>query len=300
MRRLDRLALALAVIAPVVPTTTMVLRRLPVLAVVVGALGCRDAAPSAPSTALAPAADAGGAVVLSAFFGLDNALPRLVELICPGGGGRDGMPVTFSRRVVGSPSPDAFRITTRSGAAHRPACATLAPATGERERHTVLLGGDLGDEPGDPPVRVEIVASLALEGGLDARGLAADVTPLAAGPSVVLALRYAPAALQGTACPSPATRQIVQITWNGGVTAPDGSPVGDAQRRRIHVEVSRDGGAVEVTPTALADLGDNDNYLHLCLDTDAPPAAVRVEAGAFVDPRGDLNAETRAAVVEGG
>jgi len=234
--------------------------------------------------------------ILSAFFGLDDALPAAVDFICPGGAGRDGMPVVFSRRVSGTPAASAFRVTTRSGATHTPVCATLAPAVGATERHTVLLGGDFGGEPADPPVRIEIVESMPLEGGGDARGLTADVTPLSAGPALVLAMRYLPTELK-TACPA-STRQLVQVTWNGGVSVLGGADVGDAQRLRMHVVVARDGGTAEITPEALADLGDNDNYMHLCLSTDESPLAVRVEASTFVDPRGDLNAETRLDLTE--
>jgi hypothetical protein len=44
-----------------------------------------------------------------------------------------------------------------------------------------------------------------------------------------------------------------------------------------------------VTPVALADLGDRDNYTQLCLDTEIPATSVSVEAGVAVDPRGDPN-----------
>ena len=49
---------------------------------------------------------------------------------------------------------------------------------------------------------------------------------------------------------------------------------------------------VEVSPIALADLGDNDNYTHLCLDTQTPADRVTVEPGVAIDPRGDLNPRT--------
>ncbi len=233
--------------------------------------------------------------ILSAFFGLDNALPATIAAICPAGPGKDGMPVVFSQRLLTvTPPIGAFRITTRSGAQRTPLCATLAPAIAPTERHTVLLVGDFGDEPTDPPVRVDIVASLPVEGGADAQGLGVDVVPLAAGPSLVLAMRHRPDQLPTSACPSPATRQILQITWNGGVSAPDGAAVGDRERARMHVTTA----SGEVVPDALGDLGDNDNYLHLCLASDQAPTAVRIEAGTFVDPRGDLNGETRVAVIE--
>ena len=47
-----------------------------------------------------------------------------------------------------------------------------------------------------------------------------------------------------------------------------------------------------VTPFALGDIDDNDNYVHICLDTAAPPTQVWAAAGVLVDPRGDLNPET--------
>ena len=50
-------------------------------------------------------------------------------------------------------------------------------------------------------------------------------------------------------------------------------------------------GAV-VTPIALADLDDNDNYTHLCLEEATPARSVTVKAGVAVDSRGDANPET--------
>jgi hypothetical protein len=240
--------------------------------------------------------------ILDVFFGLDHALPAMVLLICPEAAGLDGIPVTFSARVTPiKPDPAAFRITTKSGAVHTPLCATLRPAIDPSERHTVLLMGELGRDPGDPPVRLDIVGSVPLADGSDALGLSrTHVTPLAAGPSLLLALRYAPGDLAGTACPAPLTRQIVQVTWSGGVTRPGGGDPRDAERERMHVSVvSGDGGVRDVVPFALADLGDRDNYIQLCLDDDASPVAVRVEAGTLVDPRGDLNDATSVAVQSG-
>jgi hypothetical protein len=251
-------------------------------------------------TSAGPSPDAGGASaqILDAFFGLDDALPMKTTLICPGGAGEDGMPVTFSQRVaVTNPAASSFLVTTRSGATHAPRCATLNPATDASERHTVLLIGKLGDDPGDPPVRVDIVGSVPLDGGGDAKGLTGKVTALAAGPSLLLALRYTPAELPKTSCPSGTTKQIVQVTWSGGVTAPGGGDLTDTQRQRMHVTVANpDGTTRELTPFALADLGDNDNYVQLCLDDGAKPLSVRVEPGTCADPRGDVNAATTIAV----
>ncbi len=272
------------------------------LAVWLAACGGEERVPQAIPTSASPAtptptSTAAPARVLSAFFGLDNALPAVVEALCPGAVGEDGMPVTFSRRVaVTTPDASAFRITTQSGATHAPRCATLLPAVDPSERHTVLLMGELGDDPGDPPLTLDIVAHVPLDGGGDAQGLSSPVTPLAAGPSLALAIRYAPADLPESSCPSDQTQQIVQIMWNGGITAVGGGELGDAERLRMHVTLADDDGTREATPFALADLGDRDNYVQLCLDDDAPPVSVRVEADTCVDPRGDPNDETTVAV----
>lgn len=250
--------------------------------------GCRTTA-EAPLDA-ARGDDAGSAVrILEAFFGLDNALPATVNLLCPGAGGMDGMPLILSRRVgVDRPEATAFRVTTRSGRARTPRCATLLPALGASERHTVLLMGDFGDDPADPPARVEVVGSLPLLRGGDARGVSIEgVTPLSQGPAPRIAYRYAPAELGASACPT-GTRQIVQLTWSGGVRATTGGELGDDARAGMRVTLAT--GAV-VTPFALADLGDNDNYTQLCLEAESPAEGVALEAGIAIDPRGDANAE---------
>lgn len=48
----------------------------------------------------------------------------------------------------------------------------------------------------------------------------------------------------------------------------------------------------EITPVALGEFDDQDNYVHLCLDTDSSAYTVRARAGVLVDPRGDLNPAT--------
>lgn len=267
-----------------------------------GCTSCSGAIAVPDASASPDAAPATTARILDVFFGLDHALPAKAMLLCPKAVGLDGIPVTFSARVTPiNPAPSAFRITTKSGALHTPLCTTLRPAALPSKRHTVLMMGELGSDPGDPPVRLDIVGSVPLADGSDAQGLSStQVTSLSAGPSLLLALRYLPGDLAGTTCPAPTTKQIVQVTWSGGVTRRGGGDPGDAERQRIHVSLaSEDGGVSEVVPFALADLGDNDNYLHLCLDVDAPPLSVRAEAGILVDPRGDLNDDTSVVVQPG-
>ena len=52
----------------------------------------------------------------------------------------------------------------------------------------------------------------------------------------------------------------------------------------------------EVTPSALGDIDDNDNYVHLCLGTSAIASKVSAQASVLVDPRGDLNPSTSVTV----
>ncbi len=249
---------------------------------------------STADTAIAPAK------ILSAFFGLDDKLPPAANFLCPGAAGRDGMPIVLDRRLAWTGTAQvpitSFRVTKADGTSASLLCATLAPATESSERHTILLIGDLGSHPSNPPARVEIVGPLPLEDGGDALGASTtSVVALTAGPGVVMAQRFDPTTLpSGGAddCPSTARVGIVRIAWNGGVSAPGGGAVGDAQRLAITV-VLRNAAGIERTesPAALADANDNDNYLELCLATTDRAVRVRVAAGAFLDPNGDPNTE---------
>jgi hypothetical protein len=277
------------------------------------ACGNSDGGPAAAGGGAGAGAGAGGqpgggaagdggatpASILDVFFGLDHALPATINKVCPGGGGLDGIPVTFSRRVVGpTVAGDAFRVTTMSGAVLTPKCATLTPATDNLERFTVLLVGDLGTEA-DPPVRLEVVGSVPLDGGLDARGLSSThVTPLLAGPELLLAFPHAPGDLAGAAgaqCPS-GTAQIVLVAWMGGVSDASGQALGSTALPSIHVTFAGASGSFQKSPIALGGVGDNDNFVQLCLDETASPVSVQVEAGVAHDPRGDPNPSTTVAV----
>jgi hypothetical protein len=233
--------------------------------------------------------------LLSAFFGLDNGLVGRTRRICREAPGSDGMPVILSHRIAASATgrlgrmdPTVFEVELSSGERLAPACAALAPALDASERHTVLLIGEFGSEE-DPPVEVAVVGSIPLDGGADARGLSATVTPLEAGPELILAFRYGPDDLE-TDCPR-TTQQVVVVAWAGGVTLAEGRSEED-HRTMYQVETE----AGPVTPDALADLGDNDNYEHLCLSEAANPVRVRAEPGVLLDPRGDPNVETTVGV----
>ncbi len=238
-----------------------------------------------------------GARILSAYYGLDE-LPGVVIRLCrtPRAIGDDGMPVTFSVRLdADTVTPDAFVVETASGESVTPVCATLRPADEPLELRTVLLAGTFGT-PEAQPRAVRVVGALRDTDGNTLMGLHTNtITPLEAGPGMVLAERFAPTTpgLAGE-CP-PATEQVVQLTWQGGVTGPDGADLGDAQRTAVSVTLE-DGRTV--TPIALAD-DDPDNFVHACLDVATPAMSVAVRAGHFHDPGDDANPATQIEVVAG-
>jgi hypothetical protein len=228
--------------------------------------------------------------LVSAFYGLD-ALPKMAAQLYPDAPGKDGLPVTFSRRVMGGPDidPKAFTVKTRSGALRKPIYATTRPADAVGKNHTVLLIGDLGSDPADPPISVEVTGDLPLEHGANGKGLSGSVIPLADGPALVLALGYKAGAFPGD-IPSGA-RQVVVAIWAGGVTLKPGAEE-TAHLKGYRVTTSQG----EVRPFALGDLNRNDNYVYLFLATDVPAERVTFAAGILVDPNGDVNPETSVAV----
>lgn len=243
--------------------------------------------------------------LLSAFFGLDNTLPGTANRICLGTAGLDGMPVIFSAEIDHTTlQAGDFRVTTDSGAVGTVDCVSFLPATDAGELRTVLLMGEFGNADTDsPPARVEIVGHVHSIGGtLDFLGAAVAVTPLEAGPTLILAERFDPdipdAGLglrrtRGSACPDEGILQAVRVVWAGGVTLADGDEPGDAERHLYRVTVrAEDGSLREVAPAALADLGDGDNNHLLCLDTADRPVSVSFPAGILTDPNDDLNPET--------
>ncbi|MEN0063398.1 MAG: hypothetical protein AAGA48_14700 [Myxococcota bacterium] len=243
-----------------------------------------------------PVAPPSNAHILSAYHGLDRLPPRVLR-ICPGPSVRkDGMPVTFSVRLDGDTlSPEDFSVETAAGETVTPTCATLLPADEPLERRTVLLAGTFGTAEA-PPRSVKVVGDLKATNGASIKGLrTTTITPLAAGPSLLLAERFSPTTpgLAGE-CP-PATQQVVQLTWQGGVTGPQGAELGEAQRTSVTVTLE-DGSTV--TPLALAD-DDPDNVVHVCLDVATRAQSVSVSAGHFHDPGDDANPETRIEVISG-
>lgn len=246
------------------------------------------------------------ASLISAFYGLDDALPRAADRgIWPGAGGTDGMPVIFSHEVdVKTLQAGDFRVTTASGKIGDILAVTLAPADDKGELRTVLFAGAFGSID-DQPVRVEVVGNiLSLDGTINFKGASIDVTPLETGPTMVWA-EVVPkqeweVGKEATILPwgggsgaAEGAQQVVRVTWNGGVTKPGGDEVDDKERLLYKVIVlMEDGRKVEVTPFALTDLGDGDNNHELCLDVAGEPLSVSFPAGHMTDPREDLNPDS--------
>lgn len=268
----------------------------------------RQQADITPAKGLPREAGGQSANLLSAFFGLDNTLPLRANMICQGARGLDGMPVIFSTEVDHTTLQSGdFRVTKQSGAKGSVHCVSFLPATDAGELRTVLLMGEFGNANNDPPARVEIVGHLhSIDGKLDFQGAGVAVTPLALGPTLILAERFDPNAnnqglgmrqTKGSACPSKGTLQAVRVVWAGGVKLANGKEPGEAERQLYRVTVrSQDGALREVKPMALADLGDGDNNHLLCLDTADKPVSVAFPAGVLIDPNRDLNPETSVSV----
>ena len=255
--------------------------------------------------------DGRDASLLSAFFGLDDALPVLASrVICKGATGKDGMPVIFSHQVDKKTlDPGDFRVTTAAGSTGTVTCLTLAPADDIGELRTVLLVGQYGSAD-DQPATVEIVGNLlSLDNTVNFKGARVTVTPLEVGPSLVWAETIPEAEWQlgaegtripfggGSGCPEN-TKQVVRATWNGGITKPNGLDADDLERQLYKVSVVRSDQTIQdITPFALADLRDGDNNHELCLDTADPARAVSFPAGHVTDPRDDLNPPTSISLV---
>lgn len=246
------------------------------------------------------------AELISAFYGLDDSLPRGASLlICKGAAGKDGMPVIFSHEIdIESLQAGDFKITTHSGKNGELTCVTPAPANDQGELRTVLLVGDFGNID-DQPVKVEVTGNiLSIDKSMNFKGSSIAVTPLEVGPTLVLAEPVPESQWElgktatrthfggGDGCPT-GTQNVVRVTWDGGVSKPTGGEINDIERRQYKVTLQQeDGSSVEITPFAIGDKGDGDNNHELCLDATGIPTSVFFPAGYVVDPRKDLNPDT--------
>ena len=239
--------------------------------------------------------------LLSAFFGLDNKLPFRSNRLCLGASGQDGMPVVFSHTLNAETVNESdFEVETRSGEVYSPICVTLRPADDEGENRTVLLIGEFGNAETDPPIRVSIVGDLHSDSEdskpLNFKGLYTDVIPLDSGPALILAERVPREVWskerRGTMCPD-SSRQVIRVTWTGGVRLPNGNELGEIERSLYRIELEGENDRrLSLQPDYLADLEDRDNNHLLCLDSEFPAISVSFPAGHLVDPNRDLNLDS--------
>jgi hypothetical protein len=252
--------------------------------------------------------------LFSAFFGLDNDLPRRALNFVPDGDGLDGMSVIFSREVdLESVQAGDFRVTTQSGDVGYVHGVTLAPAIDEGELRTALLVGEYGSVQ-DPPVLVEIVENLySMDKGINFKGSSIVVIPLEDGPTLILAeivpesiwrrnigKRADRTTFSGSGVPErEEIRQVIRVTWTGGVELENGNEIDGSNLMHYIVTVEAANGLTrEISPIAFADLHDNDNNHLLCLDTFDHPISVRFQEGLLVDPNQDLNPETSVLITD--
>jgi len=250
--------------------------------------------------------------LISAFFGLDDALARAADQgVWPGAGGKDGMPVILSHEIdYKTMQAGDFRVTTASGKVGEILAVTLAPADDKGEHRTVLFAGRYGSID-DQPAKVEIVGNLlSIDGTLNFKGESIVVTPLEEGPTMVWAetvpeaeweigKKATPLPWGGGSGAAEGTKTLVRVTWSGGVTRPVGGEVQDEERLLYKVTVLLANGSKQVvTPFAIGDLGDGDNNHELCLDVVGTPQSVYFPKARLVDPRKDLNPETTIAIVK--
>ena len=169
----------------------------------------------------------------------------------------------------------------------------MRPAIEPLESRTILLIGPFSEED-TIPLSVKIVGELEDVDGNSLIGLKSEkVTPLGAGPSLVLAEVFSPdAAGLEEECPQE-TSQAIQLTWEGGVTGPNGAKLREPQRTAITILLD-DGDSVH--PLSLAD-DDPDNHVIACIAEASQAVFVSVMEGFFYDPGNDANPETSIGII---
>ena len=243
--------------------------------------------------------------LLTAFFGLDNGLTQRSRLIYKNAPGQDGMPLVFSHELDPKTLEGAdFAVTTKDGNVHLVEAASLLPANEEFELRTVLLIGEYGNHPDNPPVSVEVVGDLTARTGQNFKGKSIEVIPLPEGPVLSYAEYFTfdedyPYIESGNGCdcPKEETRTVVKAVWSGGVRALNGDELGENEKDNFIVTMVNGSDTLKVTPFQLADLGDNDNNIDLCLSHEGIPILVQVNENIAIDPNDDKNPETQIEVV---
>ena len=234
--------------------------------------------------------------LVSAFFGLDNAVPFTANLLCPGAQGMDGMPVNFRFPIDSSTlSASDFEVVDSLGNIHIPMCAVLAPANEDGENRTVLLFGEFGTAVTNPPVEVRIVGDLftmdtsssesACSEMVNLNGITTtNVIPLADGPSLFFAQR-----IDGDLNECNLGIQTMQVAWNGGITPHMNGDV-ESDLYQYYIGYSDSSGVlIPHVPISIADINDNDNFHQLCFSTNDEIVKISMMTNTVEDPNQDPN-----------
>ena len=233
--------------------------------------------------------------LVSAFFGLDNALPSL--LLCNQQGGLlDGMPVNFKFPLdASSLSETDFEVLDSLGNIHTPICVSLAPANENGENRTVLLLGEFGTAVTNPPIEVRVVGDLFTTDTLSEESVCSaiinlngitttNIIALADGPSLFFAQR-----IDGNLNECNSGTQTIQVAWNGGVT-PYISGDTESDLFQYYVGYSYCSGVlIPHEPISIADINDNDNFHQLCFSTSNEIVKISMMANTVEDPNQDPN-----------
>lgn len=243
--------------------------------------------------------------ILTVFFGLDNDLNRLSRFLYKNAPGQDGMPVVFSHELdPGTLDASDFEVTTKNGEKYKIEAVTLLPAEEEFELRTLLLIGEYGNYPDNPPVRFEIIGDLMTRTGVNYKGQSKEIIPLEEGPRLSYAeyftftedYPYVESGM-GCDCPKEGTQMVVKAVWAGGVRALNGNELGERELNNFKVTMIQGNDTIMVSPFQLADLNDNDNNIDLCLKETGTPIKLEVLENTAIDPRDDPNPRTEIKVL---
>lgn len=243
--------------------------------------------------------------LVSCFFGLDNALPPRSIRLSPVAPGKDGMPAVFSQELdPETMDPSDFAVVSAQGDTFAVEAATFRPAQEAFELRTVLLIGNYGQYPDNEPTELLIVGDLKSRTGKQYQGQKVEATPLMKGPFISYAEYFHlddknPYIAKGNGCDCPreSTEVVVRAVWAGGVRDLDGEELGEEELNNFTVTLVNEGDTINVHPFLLADLGDNDNNIDLCLKEKGTPILVSAEANTAIDPNDDANEYTEQPVV---
>lgn len=243
-------------------------------------------------------------IIVSAFFGLDDAMPIQANFLCPGAMGRDGMPVNFKIPIdATSLSASDFEVMDSLGNVHIPICAVLAPANENGENRTVLLIGEFGNAVTNPPVLVRIVGDLLTTNTISGESACSEimnlngtftnnVVPLSEGPSLFFAQK-----IEGSINECTVGSQTIQVAWNGGIT-PYISGDNESDLFKYYIGYSDSSGVlIPHLPIGIADINDNDNFHQLCFATSDEIVKISMMANTVEDPNQDPNVYSEIDVV---